>query len=58
LCAEAAGGQILISQRVYAAIGDIALAEPLGELALKGFHKPVMAYSVTGQAESLPASVA
>ncbi len=58
LCAEAAGGQILISQRVFAAIGDTVVAEPVGELALKGFQKPVMAYSVADQTVNLPASVA
>jgi adenylate cyclase len=46
LCGEAAGGQILISQRVYAAVEALAVAEPVGELSLKGFVKPVPAYSI------------
>jgi adenylate cyclase len=46
LCGEAAGGQILISQRVYAAVEALAMAEPVGELSLKGFVKPVPAYSI------------
>jgi adenylate cyclase len=46
LCGEAAGGQILISQRVYAAVEALAVAEPMGELSLKGFVKPVPAYSI------------
>src|SRR5207248_9186426 len=46
LCGEAAGGQILISQRVYAATSELADVEPLGELNLKGFHRPVAAYRV------------
>ena len=58
LCQEAAGGQILVSQRVYAAIADVAATEPVGELTLKGFHKPVMAWSVTGLTQDLPVPVA
>jgi adenylate cyclase len=48
LCAEARGGQILISQRVLGCVADFARAEPVGELSLKGFHRPVAAYSVQG----------
>jgi adenylate cyclase len=46
LCAEANGGQILISQRVYSAVEHLAEVESVGELALKGFHTPVPAYNV------------
>jgi adenylate cyclase len=47
LCAEARGGQILISQRVYAMVEELIEAEPVEEeLLLKGFHKPVMAFDV------------
>jgi adenylate cyclase len=46
LCGEAEGGQILINQRVYAAMESIAIAEPVGELSLKGFVKPVPAFSL------------
>lgn len=46
LCGEAAGGQILISQRVYTAIEDLVEVEALGEVALKGFHRPVVVYNV------------
>lgn len=42
----AAGGQILIASRVRAAVEDVADVEPVGELALKGFHKPVAAFNV------------
>ena len=48
LCAEAAAGQILISQRVQGCVADFATAEPIGEIALKGFHRPVAAYAVVG----------
>ena len=44
LCTEAGGGQILVSERVYAALGDLVEAEPLGELSLKGFQRPVRTY--------------
>ncbi|HEY7453764.1 MAG TPA: response regulator [Thermoleophilaceae bacterium] len=48
LCAEAPAGQILVSQRVHAAAGDLVGAEPAGELTLKGFQRPVAAYYVRG----------
>lgn len=46
LCAEAAAGQVLVSQRVYGRIDDRVVAEMVGELTLKGFHAPVPAYGV------------
>src|SRR5215217_4655011 len=46
LCGEAAAGQILISQRVFTSIETEIEAIPRGELALKGFHRPVLAYEV------------
>jgi class 3 adenylate cyclase len=48
LCDEAEGGQILISQRVYSEIEGLVEAEALGQLTLKGFSKPVIAYNVSG----------
>lgn len=48
LCAEAKGGQILIPHRVAALMEDAIETEPVGELTLKGFHKPVTTYNVTG----------
>ena len=44
LCGEARGGETLLSQRVRALLEDGFATEPAGELALKGFHKPVPAY--------------
>ena len=52
LCGEAAGGQILISQRVQGCVAHLARTEPIGPLALKGFHRPVPAYSVSGRVEA------
>ena len=48
LCAEAGGRQILVSQRVFAAIEDIVVADSVGELALRGFARPARAYNVVG----------
>jgi adenylate cyclase len=48
LCGEAADGQILIDSKVCAAVEGVAATEPVGELALKGFNRPVKAYRVTG----------
>ena len=52
LCAEAEGRQILISQRVYAAIEEIVVADSVGELALRGFTRPARAYNVVGLDEA------
>ena len=46
LCTEASPGQILISQRIYAAVPDLVDAKEVGPLHLKGFHRPVVAYEV------------
>jgi adenylate cyclase len=48
LCGEAAGGQILISQRVQGMVADFVKTDSIGELSLKGFHRPVMTYAVNG----------
>ncbi len=48
LCDQAKDGQILITQRVYADVEDMAEVEPAGEFTFKGFHKPVPAYQVLG----------
>ena len=46
LCAEAKDGQILVDSKVHTAIEAIAQTELLGELACKGFHRPVKAFNV------------
>jgi class 3 adenylate cyclase/CheY-like chemotaxis protein len=48
LCGEAEAGQILVTERVYMAVEADVEAQPLGELALKGFVRPVPAYRVVG----------
>jgi class 3 adenylate cyclase len=42
----AAGGQVLITQRVFAAVEDVIEAEPAGELELKGFRGLQRVYSL------------
>jgi class 3 adenylate cyclase len=54
LSAEAKAGQILLSQRVQAAVEGEAETTPVGELALKGFTRPVPAFA----AESVRATAA
>jgi DNA-binding CsgD family transcriptional regulator len=48
LCDETESGQVLISQSAYAAVADMAEAQLVPALALKGFAKPVSAYSLIG----------
>ena len=48
LCGEAKAGEILVSQRLLGAVEALAQAEPVGELSLKGFSKPVPAFNVVG----------
>jgi adenylate cyclase len=52
LCGEAAGGQILVSQRVHASVEGLAHAEPGETLALKGFQRPVVSYRIRGMRSS------
>lgn len=46
LCDEARNGQILIDAKVHAAVKAQAELESAGELALKGFRRPVQAFNV------------
>ncbi|MBI2539823.1 MAG: response regulator [Deltaproteobacteria bacterium] len=46
LCGEAKPRQILISQRLLGTVEQLAEAEPVGELTLKGFLRPVTAYNI------------
>ena len=50
LCAEAQGGQILVSQRVFGAIEEKFTTEAVGPLTLKGFRAPVEAFAVNWRA--------
>jgi adenylate cyclase len=55
LCGEAPPGQVLASQRVLAAVDEVVVAEPLGSLELKGFHRPVPAYRLVTLREEVAA---
>jgi adenylate cyclase len=46
LCDTAASGQIVIAPRVRAAVEQLVEVEPVGDLNLKGIHKPVAATNV------------
>ena len=46
LCGEAKGGQVLTDKKTLSKIEDCVEAEPLGELHLKGFFRPVEAFNV------------
>ena len=46
LCDAARDGQVLLNARARAALGDLVEVEPLPELTLKGFSRPVRAFSV------------
>ncbi|MGH3035637.1 MAG: adenylate/guanylate cyclase domain-containing protein [Gaiellaceae bacterium] len=46
LSTHAGGGQILIGQRVFAAVEETVATAPVGELDLQGFARPVVAHEV------------
>jgi len=46
LCGEAKPDQILLPQRVLGSVEDLVEVEFVGELTLKGFHRPVPAFNV------------
>ena len=46
LCDEAKGGQILTNQKTFSKIEELFEVEPLEELVLKGFSRPVAAFNI------------
>jgi len=46
LCDEAKGSQILTNQKTFSKIEELFEAEPLEELELKGFSRPVAAFNI------------
>jgi class 3 adenylate cyclase/CheY-like chemotaxis protein len=46
LCGEAKGGQILTSRKTLSDVEHLVDAEPVGELHLKGFARPVTAFNI------------
>ena len=53
LADEATAGQILIAQRLYAEVEDAVDVEPVGELTLRGFQRPVPAFNVVAVREKV-----
>ena len=47
-------GQILISPRVFMAVEEAVTVEPVGEFALKGIRRPILAYNVLAAGSSKP----
>ena len=56
LCAAAKPGQILISERIFGAVGDQIEAEALGDLQVKGLSRPVAAHNVRHLLDGPPAA--
>jgi class 3 adenylate cyclase len=48
LSTHAAAGQILVGPRVFAAVEETVVTDPVGSLDLKGFGRPIPAYDVRG----------
>ena len=46
LCGEAKPGEILVAQRVLGSMDELVESESVGELSLKGFHRPISAHKV------------
>jgi adenylate cyclase len=55
LCDEAKTGQILVSRPVIAALEDRAEFQLVGNLSLKGFHRPVPVFEILGLRNSTSA---
>jgi class 3 adenylate cyclase/CheY-like chemotaxis protein len=46
LCGEAKSGQILVDGKVHTAVETLTEFEPVGELELKGFQRPIAAFDI------------
>lgn len=55
LCDEAAPGEILMTQRAYAAAGERVVASSRGECTLRGVERPVGVWSLSDASTTLPA---
>jgi class 3 adenylate cyclase len=54
LSSAAKAGQILLSQRAFAAVEDEVEVEPMGEITVKGYSRPQPAYNVLKLKERVP----
>jgi len=48
LCSIAAPDQILVTQRVHGAVQDYVVSDPVGEMTLRGFTRPIDVYDIKG----------
>jgi adenylate cyclase len=48
LCSIAAPDQILVTQRVHSSVQDYVVSDPVGEMTLRGFTRPVDVYDIKG----------
>jgi adenylate cyclase len=49
LCGEANHGQIVVSRRLLSTVENLFEHASIGELELKGFHRPITAFNVLGK---------
>ena len=56
LCGEAKPGQILVPKRLFSSVEPMIEADLIGDLSLKGFHRPITCYNIVGL-KSRPGSV-
>jgi class 3 adenylate cyclase len=54
LCGEARPGQILVARKVLTAVEAVAEVEPVGELPLKGFSRPVPTFNLVALRPAAP----
>jgi class 3 adenylate cyclase/CheY-like chemotaxis protein len=51
LCGEAKPGQILVPKRLFSSVEPMIEADLIGDLSLKGFHRPITCYNIVGLKE-------
>jgi adenylate cyclase len=52
LCSEARSGQILVTQRVFSAVEELAVGDQVGDLPLRGISRPVRTFDIRGLDEA------
>ena len=48
LCAEAQHGQILVPEKFFESVSGCFIAQPVGNVQLKGFRNPIAVHNITG----------
>ena len=51
LCKNAVKGQILVSHRMLALAESSFEGEPIGDMHVKGIHRPISVFNITGEAK-------